>query len=171
MRKSLSPLSAKDYRVLAHFRHQIRRFLCFSERAARSAGLQPQQHQLLLSIKGLPPGAKPTVGALAWLLQLRHHSTVELLNRLVRRGLVRRQRSDADQRAVLIFVTPKGQRVLERLTLLHRNELRRNGPALLRALTSVFIDLDLFGADEPSAETPGTSGRPRKSKRPRSPAG
>lgn len=131
-------LSPKDYRALAQFRHVIRRFLSFSERAAREVGLQPRQHQLLLAIKGLPHGVAPTVGALAAQLELRHHSTVELLNRLSKRGLARRKRSAPDRRRVLAEITPEGERLLRRLSIRHREELRRIGPRLLQVLKSVL---------------------------------
>ena len=58
-------ISDTDYRALAEFRHHIRRFLRFSEDAARAAGLEPQQHQLLLAIRGLPQGTEPSIGELA----------------------------------------------------------------------------------------------------------
>ena len=75
-------LTQRDYESLAEFRHQIRRFLRFSERAAREAGLEPRQHQLLLALKGLPPNVRPKIAELAERLQIQHHSAVELVNRL-----------------------------------------------------------------------------------------
>jgi DNA-binding MarR family transcriptional regulator len=131
-------LSPQEYRALARFRHLIRGFLSFSAKAARAAGLPPQQHQLLLSIKGLPPDRPPTVSSLAWHLELRHHSTVELINRLTRRGLTRRIPGVRDKRQVLIEITPLGERLLRRLSLLHREEIRRRGPELLSALGVAF---------------------------------
>ncbi len=80
---STEDISMTDYYALAEIRYQIRRFLHFSEEAAREAGLVPQQHQLLLALKGLPAGRKATISELAERLQLRHHSTVELIDRLV----------------------------------------------------------------------------------------
>src|SRR5262245_38534659 len=77
----------EEYRALAEFRYLVRRFLAFSEAAARAAGLRPQQHQLLLAVKGLPAGMKPTIRVLAERLQLRHHSTVELADRMEEQGL------------------------------------------------------------------------------------
>jgi len=127
-----------DYEALAELRHQIRRFLSFSERAARKAGLEPRQHQLMLALKGLPRGSRPRVGELAERLQLRHHSTVELANRLAARGYIRRMRGGEDQREVLLSLTPKGEQVLRGLSLHHRAELRMQGPALLAALERVM---------------------------------
>src|SRR4029453_19373862 len=77
-----------DFKAMAELRYQIRRFLRFSENAAREAGIEPQQHQLLLAVRGLPGGLKPTIGVLAERMQLQHHSTVELIDRLVDRGFL-----------------------------------------------------------------------------------
>lgn len=129
---------AVDYRALSEFRYQIRRFLRFSEQAARAAGLEPQQHQLLLTIRGLPPGAEPTVGELAERLQIRHHSVVELIDRLEERQLIHRVRSGQDRRKVLIEVTPEGDRVLQSLAMMHQAELQSAGPELLRALGALL---------------------------------
>ena len=123
-----------DYETLAEFRYHIRRFLHFSEDAARAQGLNSQQHQLLLALKGLPAGTKPTVGALAERLQLRHHSTVELLDRLADRGHIARVSDPADRRAVLVRVTARGDAVLRKLTRVHRRELHTAGPLLLATL-------------------------------------
>jgi DNA-binding MarR family transcriptional regulator len=123
---------------MAEFRYQLRRFLRFSELAAPAAGLKPQQYVLLLALRGLPPGTQPTVGALAERLQLRHHSTVELLDRLQRRGLVQRVRGARDRRQMLVRITPRGERVLRRLAQHHRQALRMVGPHLVRALGAVL---------------------------------
>ena len=123
-----------DYRALAEFRYQIRRFLHFSETAARAAGLEPKQHQLLLTIKGLPPELRPTVRTLAERMQLRHHSAVELIDRLERAGLAARHRGDGDRREVLVQLLPKGERLLRALSLHHQNELQNRGPNLAQTL-------------------------------------
>ena len=130
-------VSAREYRALAELRYVIRRFLNFSERAARDAKIEPQQHQLLLALKGLPPDRRPTVRALAERLQLRHNSAVELAQRSIDRGLVERRSSDADRREVLLRVTPQGERVLRGLTVAHRAELRSAAPLLLGALETL----------------------------------
>jgi DNA-binding MarR family transcriptional regulator len=131
-------ITAADYRALAEFRSQIRRFLRFSEQAARAAGLEPQQHQLLLLLKAQPEGAPPRVGEVAERLQIQHHSAVELVDRLVRRGLVRRQRGAADRREVLLELTARGENILQELSLHHREELRSAGPALVGALQTLM---------------------------------
>ena len=130
-------ISQVEYQALAEFRYQLRRFLHFSEQAARSVGLEPQQHQLLLALKGLPEGRMATVGELAERLQIRHHSTVELIDRMVERGLILRSRDENDQRRVLINLTFQGEELLRRLSLLHGTELRSTGPALVRALNAL----------------------------------
>jgi DNA-binding MarR family transcriptional regulator len=129
---------AVDYQVLAEFRFQIRRFLRHSEEAARSAGLEPQQHQLLLVMRGLPLDSEPTVSELAARLQIRHHSVVELVDRLERRQLVLRCRSEQDRRKVLVRLTPEGELLLHSLAVLHRQELASAGPELLRALSALL---------------------------------
>ncbi len=129
-----------DYHALAEIRYQIRRFLHFSEQAAREAGLVPQQHQLLLALKGLPAGRKATISEVAGRLQLQHHSTVELIDRLVERGLIARLRDDIDRRRVIIQLTPQGEQLLVNLSLLHCTELQTAGPALVRALRPLLAD-------------------------------
>ena len=127
-----------DYQALAQFRYEIRRFINFSEQAARDAGMEPQQHQALLAIEGLPATQRATIGVLAERLQIQHHSAVELVDRLQARGLLKRARSRADRREVLLRVTPRGTRLLNQLSLAHRAELRSAGRALLRALETVI---------------------------------
>lgn len=129
---------AIDYQTLAELRYQIRRFLRFSEQAARSAGIEPQQYQLLLALKGLPEGRKPTIGEIAERLQLQHNSTVELINRLVEHDLVERQRDESDQRHVIITLTPQSEQILQHLALSHQTELQVIGPMLLQALETIL---------------------------------
>ena len=135
---STSDLSAAEYRALAEFRYQIRRFLQFSAKAAREHGLEPQQHQLLLALKGLPEDARPTIGEMAERLQILHHSAVELVDRLVERGAVRREPAGADRREVLLRLTSNGSALLRRLSLAHHNELEKSGPLLVKALTTAI---------------------------------
>ncbi len=137
VRKVATSGSSLDYRALAEFRHQLRRFLTFSEEKARGAGIEPQQHQLLLALKGLPEGERPTIRVLAARLLLKHHTVVELVDRLVGRKLVVRQKSDADGREILVKLTFDGERILRRLAVAHQSELRDRGPALVRALEGV----------------------------------
>jgi DNA-binding MarR family transcriptional regulator len=127
-------LTLADYESLAELRYQIRRFLRFSEQSSREAGLEPRQHQLMLTLKGLPRGTRPRIGELAERLQIQHHSAVELTNRLAAGGYVRRYRGDGDRREVLLALTPKGEKILCELSLHHKAELRTRGPALVAAL-------------------------------------
>ena len=136
--KSRDQLTMNDYQALAEFRYQIRRFLHFSEQAAREAGLEPQQHQLLLALKGLPESSKATIGEIARRLQIQHHSTVELVDRMVDRNLIQRSRDDEDQRRVIIKLTAQGEEVLGKLSLLHHTELQSTGPTLVQALNKLI---------------------------------
>src|ERR1035441_11056696 len=120
-------LTAEDYRHLDEFRRQIRQFVSFSDLVARHAGIEPKQHQLLLSLKGLPADVKPTIGELASRLFIKHHSTVELVNRLADAGLVVREQGKHDRREVLIRMTAAGAALLRKLSLVHRSEKRRVG--------------------------------------------
>ena len=155
-----------NYRALAAFRYEIRRYLNFSERAGRRAGIEPHQHQALLGIKGLPRGMKATIGNLAERLQIRHHSAVELVNRIESHRLVRRFRSPTDRREVLLQLTEKGQKMIQSLSVTHRAELRSIGPRLVEALESAIPDGHGAKAARPSTP-PGKNGRikrhPRKS--------
>jgi DNA-binding MarR family transcriptional regulator len=135
---SSGDLTVEDYRNLAEFRRQIRQFLSFSEDMARQHGIEPRQHQLLLMLKGLPDSARPTIGEMAARLFTRHHSAVELVNRLADSGFVVRYQGEGDRREVLIRLTPAGSVLLKKLSLGHRLELERSGPALARALQSVI---------------------------------
>jgi DNA-binding MarR family transcriptional regulator len=131
-------LSLDQYRDLAEFRRQIRQFLHFSETTAREHHIEPQQHQLLLAVQGLPEGAKPTIREIAARLFIQHHSAVELVNRLERTGAIARTPGAEDKREVWVRLTPAGRAILRRLALAHRAEMERSGPELARALNSVL---------------------------------
>lgn len=133
-------ISLTDFQALAEFRYQLRRFTRLSEQAVRAVGLEPQQHQLLLAVKGLPEDKIATVGTLADRLQIEHHSAVELINRLAEKGLVERHRDEADMRRVLVSLTPSGEALLHRLSVYHRAELRSTGSTLVHALTELIRD-------------------------------
>ena len=127
-----------DYQALAEFRFQLRRFFHFSEQVARAAHLEPRQYQLMLAVKGLPQDRRPRIRDLADLLMVEHHSMVELVDRLVTGGYVRRARGDEDRREVLVALTAKGERVLRDLARSHHAELSTRGPALVAALKRVM---------------------------------
>ena len=130
----MKKLTLSHYQALAEFRYQIRKFLHFSEQAVKQAGLERGQYQLMLAIKGMPAGVRPRVREMANRMQIRHHSTVELINRLEARGYVRRERAQTDRREVLLALTPKGERILAELALHHHEELRTAAPTLVAAL-------------------------------------
>jgi DNA-binding MarR family transcriptional regulator len=121
---ALMALKKKDFQALSDFRHQLRRFLRFSEQAVREEGITPLQYLLLLHIKGYPGRDWATVGELANRLQSHHHGTVALVSRCEKLGLVRRRTSNEDRRRVEIHLTAKGGRCIERLAQAHRAELR-----------------------------------------------
>jgi len=123
--------------ALAEFRYHLRSFLQFSEQAAQDHGLRPRQHQLLLQIAGLPAERKATVGYLAERLGLRQNSVVELADRSVAEGLVRRTEDTTDRRRVVLSLTVKGARVLDALSASHVRELDEYGPRLIRALKQI----------------------------------
>lgn len=116
-------MNKADFEYLAEFRHQLRRFLRFSETAVQAEGLTPQQYQLLLQIKGFPGRSWATIGELAERLQAKHHGTVALVSRCVSAGLVRRETAPDDKRQVRVHLTDAGERRLMRLARVHRDEL------------------------------------------------
>src|SRR5580700_7929973 len=120
--------------TLAEFRYQLRRFLLFSESAALDAGLQPQQHQLLLQVAGAPEPAAVTIAYAAERLGLKHNSTVELVDRSEREGLLERMADVDDKRRAILRVTRKGRLVLGRLAEDHAKELNELAPRLASAL-------------------------------------
>jgi DNA-binding MarR family transcriptional regulator len=131
-------MSAEDYRSLADWRYRIRQVMANTERAARDAGLEPQQYQLLLMIKGLPPELSPTISVLADRMAVRHHSMVELVDRLVERGLVTRERGSTDRREVLVVLTPTADRLALRISLRHHRQLQTAAPELIEALSAAL---------------------------------
>jgi DNA-binding MarR family transcriptional regulator len=131
-------LTLNQYRDLAEFRRQIRRFLHFSEVTAREHGLEAQQHQLLLAVHGLPEGTNPTIGEIAARLFIQHNSAVELVDRLESAGAIARCPGSKDRREVWLRLTPPGRATLRKLALAHRTELKRTGPELAKALDSAL---------------------------------
>jgi DNA-binding MarR family transcriptional regulator len=127
-------LSKSQYEMLAAFRYALRQFLHFSEEAAHAAGITPQQHQALLAVKGFPGHDCVTVGELAERLQLRHHSAVGLVDRLVAERLVARTPSARDRRQVYVQLTRRGENVLGRLSSAHNEQLKRIAPELILRL-------------------------------------
>jgi DNA-binding MarR family transcriptional regulator len=153
--------TATDYRSLSDFRYEIRRFLNFSEKAARDAGLEPQQHQALLTIKGLPPHRVATVGVLSERLQIQHHSAVELANRLEAKRLIRRSRTEQDRRAVVLSMTARGEKLLSDVTLPHLTELQTAGRKLLQTLGLVMENEGANGSSDDQFAADSYAVKPR----------
>jgi DNA-binding MarR family transcriptional regulator len=131
-------ITADEYRGLAELRYRIRRFLQEGDDTARQAQLEPRQYLLLLAIRGLPEGQDATIRTLAERLSLRHHSTVELVDRMEAHGYVKRTRSREDRRQVLVSLQPRGERLLEQVVQQRIIELRANGRALVEAISGLL---------------------------------
>lgn len=128
-----------QYRALSELRYQIRKFLHFSDMAAQAAGLEPRQHQLLLAVKGFTGDQDgPTIGYLAERLRIRHHSAVELVDRMATRGMVGRRVSERDHRRVIVGLTATSESLLKNLSAHHISEIRQMAPALVAALREVL---------------------------------
>jgi DNA-binding MarR family transcriptional regulator len=130
-------ITKRHYETLAAWRLALRRFLRFSQEAARTAGIPPQQHQALLVIKGYPGTEPVTIGAIAERLHLKHHSAVGLVDRMAKRQLVERAPSSEDRRRVEVRLTAKGEALIEKLSAVHLRELRHLRPELKRLLDGV----------------------------------
>jgi DNA-binding MarR family transcriptional regulator len=155
----MNPIQAEGFRVmesLAEFRYVLRQFVTFSERAAQGAGLQPQQHQLMLQIAGAAPDVEPTIGYLAERLGLRHNSVVELSKRCAEAGLVERLQGMPDHRYVVVRLTEAGERALWALSEAHARELQELAPRLLGSLAQ-FQTLETGAEDRPPMKGPNES--------------
>ena len=137
MRPGREAITPSHYQTLAALRRALRKFLRFSEEAARGAGIPPQQHQALLAIKGYPGKEPASIRGLAEYLQVKHHSAVGLVDRLAQRGLVRRRGSKKDRRRLELHVTVRGEALLRRLSVAHLAELRQMRPDIHRILELV----------------------------------
>jgi DNA-binding MarR family transcriptional regulator len=142
------PLDPAVYRTLSDFRYLLRRFLAFSEASASASGLTPRQHQALLSIKGFAGDTNPTIGDLAERLGIRHHSAVELVDRLVEAGMVARNADSKDRRKALLGLTKAAEQRLASLSAAHLDELLRLRPALVQILDLVSVQVDAEGPRE-----------------------
>jgi DNA-binding MarR family transcriptional regulator len=131
-------ITQSEYRALAELRYRVRRFLQEGDDAARQSELEPQQYLLLLAIRGLPEGQEATIRTLAERLSLRHHSTVELVDRMEARGYVKRTRGREDRRQVLVSLQPRGEKLLEEVVQQRIVELRANGRTLVEAISALL---------------------------------
>ncbi len=152
--KEHKPLNDAEYAALSEFRYQIRLYLRFMEDQAREIGLNPQQYQVLLAIKGLPKVTAPTISAIADRMQLNHNSMVELVDRCEERGLLRRGRSPSDRRQVTLAITPEGEMMLRQLATAGRQQLRTIGPVLSESVGRLIEDTK-------AAKDPGGNNRQR----------
>jgi DNA-binding MarR family transcriptional regulator len=132
--RAVPPMREEDYEILAAFRYSLRQFLHFSEEAARRAGVTPQQYLTLLAVRGFPGRDRVTVSELAERLQIRHHSTVGLIDRLVSQGLMVREAGNDDRRQVFVALTSLGAELLEPLAVAHRDQLQRLSPEMRQIL-------------------------------------
>jgi DNA-binding MarR family transcriptional regulator len=131
-------ISTAEYRALAELRYLIRKFVGEGDAVARAVGLEPQQYLLLLALRGLPEGEEATIRTLADRLALKHHSVVELIDRLEVHGYVRRSRSRDDRRRVLVALLPRGEKLLEQVARDRISELRASGAALVNAISALL---------------------------------
>src|SRR3984957_3113843 len=130
-------VSDTDYRALAELRYRIRHFVQEGDAAAQCSNLEPQQYLMLLAIRGLPQGALATISTLAERMALKHHSAVELIDRLESHGLVRRSRSEGDKREVRVALRAQGSKLLDRVARERLGELKAGGAALADAITAL----------------------------------
>lgn len=131
-------ISTAEYQALAELRYRLRKFVGEGDAVARAAGLEPQQYLLLLALRGLPEGVEATIRTLAERLALKHHSAVELIDRLESHGYVRRSRSRDDRRSVLVSLLPRGEKLLEQVARDRIGELRASGSALVNAISALL---------------------------------
>jgi DNA-binding MarR family transcriptional regulator len=132
-----SVISDADYRALAELRYRIRHFVQEGDVAAQRSNLEPQQYLMLLAIRGLPQGATATIRTLAERMALKHHSAVELIDRLESHGLACRIRSEGDKREVRVSLLPQGSKLLDRVARHRLSELKASGAALANAITTL----------------------------------
>jgi DNA-binding MarR family transcriptional regulator len=153
--RKTSPLTLAQFRQLSEMRYQLRKFLHFSQDAADRAAIRPQQHQLLLAVHGMPPDEEPSIANVAHRLLLKHNSAVELVDRTIELGFLRRTHDQIDHRRILLRLTPEGEQLLHSLTEHHLRELEEAGPRLIEALRNVISGERAGGAaeDYPSPET------------------
>jgi DNA-binding MarR family transcriptional regulator len=154
-------ITTAEYQALAELRYLIRKFVREGDTVAQTAGLEPQQYLLLLAIRGLPEGEEATIRALADRLALKHHSAVELIDRLESHGYVRRSRSRDDRRRVLVALQPRGEKLLEQVARDRIGELRASGAALVSAISALLEN----GLPSPAKKRTGRTSKKSKVQR------
>jgi DNA-binding MarR family transcriptional regulator len=148
-----APLTRAQMRRLAEFRFQLRKFLHFSSLAADAAGVRAQQYQLLQCVWGMPEELDPTIANVAARMLLKHNSAVELVDRTIEQGLLRRCPDPTDHRRILLRMTPIGEKLLASLAAWHLRELEETGPELIRALRRVLLTPQQQGANGRNSDT------------------
>jgi DNA-binding MarR family transcriptional regulator len=131
-------ITTAEYQALAELRYRLRKFVGEGDAVARAAGLEPQQYLLLLALRGLPAGVEATISTLADRLALKHHSAVELIDRLESHGYVRRNRNRDDRRRVMVALLPRGEKLLEQVARHRIEELRSTGATLVNAISALL---------------------------------
>jgi DNA-binding MarR family transcriptional regulator len=157
--KEPQPLSRAQIRRLAEFRFQLRKFLHFSSLAADSAGIRSQQYQLLQCVWGMPEELDPTIANVAARMLLKHNSAVELVDRTIEQGLLRRCPDPTDHRRILLRMTPLGEKLLGSLAAWHLRELEETGPELIRALRRVLLTPQNPGKPDAGQTQPARAAR------------
>jgi DNA-binding MarR family transcriptional regulator len=128
-------LGATDYDNLAAFRYLLRKFLRFSKDFLKAeANLNSEQYEALLAIKALSSDDGVTISDLSERLQVKHHSAVNIVDRLVGRKLIRREAGPRDRREKHLELTPAGVNLLDKLATVHRKELRHRSGEMIAAL-------------------------------------
>jgi DNA-binding MarR family transcriptional regulator len=148
-----APLTRAQMRRLAEFRFQLRKFLHFSSLAADAAGIRAQQYQLLQCVWGMPEELDPTIANVAARMLLKHNSAVELVDRTIEQGLLRRCPDPTDHRRILLRMTPLGDKLLGSLAAWHLRELEETGPELIRALRRVLLTPQQAANGHPEKES------------------
>lgn len=157
-------MESPEYAALAEIRYRIRQFVRGSDQAAMDSGLEPQQYQLLLTLRALPRREDASIRRLSERLFLKHHSIVGMVDRLEARGYVRRIRGIRDQRQVFVTLLPDGRRALERVVQKRLHELRESAPILVEALSAILSESSRTKRDELTVRR-GVSARRARAKR------
>ena len=140
-RSKATAINTVDYEALAHFRYRLRLFLAFSDMRAKNAGVTSQQYQALLAIKGFSSEKPMFVGELSRLLLIKHHTTVELVDRMVKLGLLRRIVDTQDKRRVLVTLTKRGHSLLQKVAAIHYAHLGSSS-RMLRKVSQLLASVE-----------------------------
>lgn len=143
-------VAMKSLHSLAEFRYHLRKFLNFSEGVSEEAGLHPQQYLLLQAVAAVPKDEMPTIAYVAARLYLRHNSTVELVDRTERQGMLKREIDAVDHRKVLLRLTPRGKKQLTSLVEQHYAQLKQWAPEMIEVLRRVTGEHDEAAQEKPT---------------------